>query len=350
MTLTKLAELTGVSVSTVSKAFSGSPDIGKETRERIFQIAKEQGCFDKYNKHRFEKKIIAVLCPELGSDLYSETVNCLMKYIEEAGALMTLSVTGFDAEREKELSKTEHLKRILLGEISSMGIYKYTMKFSVKGSSCFVIALRVPKLMQETLSVLEQYVGNSLDTVVQMSAQTCVLVRFLEDFEDSYRSSVDYAEFLAQSLKEELGLDVQAGVGPVVKELKDAANSYAGAENALRYADVFELPGNVHSYREVILIKMLEDVPEGKLAEYLAEITDDSFKEVFDDEEMLATAEAFLQSSLNVSETSRQLYMHRNTLLYRLDKIEKATGLNIRLFSDAVSFRVLTVLYKLLKK
>ena len=263
--------------------------------------------------------------------------------------LLPSYIEGF-AEREKELSKTEHLKRILLGEISSMGIYKYTMKFSVKGSSCFVIALRVPKLMQETLSVLEQYVGNSLDTVVQMSAQTCVLVRFLEDFEDSYRSSVDYAEFLAQSLKEELGLDVQAGVGPVVKELKDAANSYAGAENALRYADVFELPGNVHSYREVILIKMLEDVPEGKLAEYLAEITDDSFKEVFDDEEMLATAEAFLQSSLNVSETSRQLYMHRNTLLYRLDKIEKATGLNIRLFSDAVSFRVLTVLYKLFKK
>ena len=84
--------------------------------------------------------------------------------------------------------------------------------------------------------------------------------------------------------------------------------------------------------------------------QYLAEITDDSFKEVFDDEEMLATAEAFLQSSLNVSETSRQLYMHRNTLLYRLDKIEKATGLNIRSFSDAVSFRVLTVIHRLLGK
>jgi carbohydrate diacid regulator len=71
---------------------------------------------------------------------------------------------------------------------------------------------------------------------------------------------------------------------------------------------------------------------------------------VFEDEEMLETAEVFLQSSLNVSETSRNLYMHRNTLLYRLDKIEKSTGLNIRLFSDAVSFRVLTVLHKLLKK
>ena len=65
---------------------------------------------------------------------------------------------------------------------------------------------------------------------------------------------------------------------------------------------------------------------------------------------MLSTAEEFLQSSLNVSETSRNLYMHRNTLLYRLDKIEKATGLNIRSFSDAVSFRVLTVIHRLLGK
>ena len=103
MTLQKLAELSGVSVSTVSKAFSGSRDIGKKTRERIFQLAKEHGCFDQYNKHRFEKNIIAVLCPEINTEYYWSTINCLMKYIEEAGALMTLSVTGFDSAREQEL-------------------------------------------------------------------------------------------------------------------------------------------------------------------------------------------------------------------------------------------------------
>lgn len=263
--------------------------------------------------------------------------------------LLPSYIEGF-VEKEAELSKTEYLKRILLGECSSMGIYKYGTKYSVKGASCFTIVLRVQKLMKEALSVLEQYGGNSLDTAVQMSKETCVLVRFLEGEEDSYRASVDYAEFLVQSLKEELGLDALAGVGPTVKELKDVALSYASAENALRYADVFEISGSVHSYREFILIRMLEDIPEGKLAEYFSEITDEHFKEIFEDEEMLSTAEAFLQSSLNVSETSRNLYMHRNTLLYRLDKIEKATGLNIRLFSDAVSFRVLTVLHKLLKK
>lgn len=270
--------------------------------------------------------------------------------IERNYAVLLPSYIESFMEKEAELSKHDQLKRILLGECSSMAVYKYTTKYSVRGAACFVIALKIPKLMKETLAVLEQYGGNSLDSAVQMGEDRCVLVKFVSEEENEYQSAVDYADFLVQSLREELGIETQAGVGATVRELKDIAISYLGAENALRYADIFEIKGNVHSYREFLLIKMLEDIPEGKLNQYLAEITDENCLEVFEDEEMLTTAEAFLQSSLNVSETSRNLYMHRNTLLYRLDKIEKATGLNIRLFSDAVSFRVLTVLYKLLGK
>ena len=253
-------------------------------------------------------------------------------------------------DREAELSKTEHMKKIILGECSSLGVYKYANKFSVRGMSCFAIVLRVPKMMKEVLAVIEQYAGNSLDVAVEMSDDICAFVRFLDKTDNEYQSSVDYAEFLAQSIKEELGLDVQAGVGPTVRELRDIALSYARAENALRYADVFGMNEKVHSYRKFILIKLLEDIPESKLSEYLSDLTDENFREVFEDEEMLSTAEEFLFCSLNVSETSRNLYMHRNTLLYRLDKIEKATGLNIRSFSDAVSFRVLTIIYRLLGK
>ncbi len=271
--------------------------------------------------------------------------------IQTGYALLLPSYIESFAEKETELSKTEHLKRILLGECSSMSVYKYTTKYSVKGSSCFALVVRASRLMKEILSVIEQYGGNSLDTAVQTSEDTCVLVKFVEEAQgEEYRSSVDYAEFLAQSLKEELGIDVQVGVGPTVRELKDISLSYTQAENTLRYADVFNIHGKVHSYREFILIKMLEEIPDVKLAQYFSEITDEHCKEVFEDEDMLSTAEAFLQSSLNVSETSRNLYMHRNTLLYRLDKIEKATGLNIRQFSDAVSFRVLIILHELLKK
>ncbi|MBR2441667.1 MAG: helix-turn-helix domain-containing protein [Clostridia bacterium] len=263
--------------------------------------------------------------------------------------LLPAYIEGF-AERETELSKTEHLKRILFGECSSMSVYKYATKYSVRKSACFVIALYIPKLMDEAIALLEQYGGNSLDTALQTGENTCVLVKFVNEAAEGDESSVNYAEFLVQSLKEELGIDAVAGVGKTVKELKDVALSYSSAENALRYADVFELQGSVHSYREFLLVKMIEDIPESKLAEYLSELSGEGAKEVFEDEEMLATAESFLQSSLNVSETSRNLYMHRNTLLYRLDKIERATGLNIRSFPDAVSFRVLTILHRLLKK
>ncbi len=256
-------------------------------------------------------------------------------------------------EKEIELSKTEYLKKILRGECSSLGVYKYATKFSVRGVKCFAMVLRVPKMMKEALALIEQYGGNSLDTVVQMSENECVLVKYVDGAENEYQSSVDYAEFLVQSLKEELGIDVTAGVGSTMYDVKDIAQSYARAENSIRYADTFGGSGSrgkVYSYREFILVKMLEDISENKLAEYLADITDESSKEIFENEEMLDTAEEFLRNSLNVSETSRKLYMHRNTLLYRLDKIEKATGLNIRLFSDAVSFRVLTLIYRLLGK
>ena len=300
-----------------------------------------EGCTDdgQYTYFRFLHKNVGYIGILDGvADAQKNYATLLPSYIESF------------SEKETELSKTEYLKRILLGECSSMGIYKYMTKYSLKGAPCFVIALRIPKLMKETLAVLEQYGGNSLDTVVQMNGNTCVFVKFSEGTDAEYQSSVDYAEFLVQSLKEELGLNAQAGVGQTVRELKDIGISYEGAENTLRYADVFELQGDVHSYREFLLVKLLEDIPESKLAEYFSAMSESSFKEIFEDEEMLNTAETFLQCSLNVSETSRNLYMHRNTLLYRLDKIEKATGLNIRSFSDAVSFRVLTILNRLLKK
>ncbi len=253
-------------------------------------------------------------------------------------------------ERETELSKTEHLRRILLGEASSLSVYKYATKYSVRGAACFVLVLRVPKMLDETLAVLEQYGGNSLDVAVRTGEDTCALVRFLDKADSDYQSAVDYAEFLAQSIKEELGIDAYIGVGSTVREIKDVAHSYARAENALRYADVFESKGKVHSYREFILVRMLEELPENKLADYLADLTDEGFEKIFEDEEMLSTAEEFLRNDLTMGETARNLYVHRNTLLYRLDKIEKTTGLNIRSFSDAVSFRVMTVLHRLIGK
>lgn len=103
MTLKNLAKLADVSVATVSKAFSGSDEISDETRERIFSLARELGCFDKYNKNKFDKKVIAVICPELNSDYYNAFTAILNQEIAAQGGLMTVSVSDFSAERTAEL-------------------------------------------------------------------------------------------------------------------------------------------------------------------------------------------------------------------------------------------------------
>lgn len=272
----------------------------------------------------------------------------------ETGKALALLLVSYFENREDsqaELSKPERLKGILLGESSSASTQRFMVKYSIKSEPCFALAVTTNKLLDETVAILSQYEENERSEVVKMGEGLCAVVKFLGATEENeYHSATEYAEFVAQSLKEELGVDASVGVGPTVRELKEVSLSYAQALSALRYAEVFGAKGKVHAYREFMLVKMLEDVSVQKLEEYLLQLTDESAKEIFEDEEMLSTAEEFLQHNLNAAETSRNLYMHRNTLLYRLEKIEKATGLNIRQFSDAVSFRVLTVLYKLLGK
>lgn len=103
MNVKALAKLAGVSPSTVSKAFSGSPEISDATRERIFAIAREQGCFDRYNKNKFHKKVVAVIVPETDSDYYNNALSHIRTALEARGALMTVSVNGFSRERLQEL-------------------------------------------------------------------------------------------------------------------------------------------------------------------------------------------------------------------------------------------------------
>ena len=102
MNLADIAREAGVSVATVSKAFSGAKDVGADTRERIFAVAKQHGCFDHYNKNKFEKPVIAVLTPEL-SEHYTAITGFLDREITALGGIMVESMTGFSPEREQEL-------------------------------------------------------------------------------------------------------------------------------------------------------------------------------------------------------------------------------------------------------
>jgi carbohydrate diacid regulator len=87
-------------------------------------------------------------------------------------------------------------------------------------------------------------------------------------------------------------------------------------------------------------------VPKQNLSKFLSALVFDNGNEIFSDVELLETGDCFLKNNLNLSETAREMYIHRNTLTYRLEKIEKLTGLDIKKFSDALNFRILYILYK----
>ena len=142
---------------------------------------------------------------------------------------------------------------------------------------------------------------------------------------------------------------MQIGVGSQEKSLFEAGNSYEQSVSALKMGRQSNPRSHIHSYKEYIMVRMIEEIPDNVLQQYLDVLLDSSAKDILSDSDMMNTAEEFLNNSLNISETSRHLYMHRNTLMYRLDKIERCMGLNIRKFSDAVTFRIIMVLYHHLK-
>lgn len=262
---------------------------------------------------------------------------------EQNGKLVAYLVANADA-RQFLPDKREYLRNILLGEGGSGYIYRYMTKYPVPDSLCFAMEFYAEKRLPETIAHIENCLSDSPDLVVAMDDSRCAVVRFSEDGQ----SAMEFADFLCRSLYEEVGVRAKAGVGCETK-FGEIATSYHQASTAVRLSGILRSKGNVHSYREFLLMRMLEDVPEGRLKDYMEQFRVGAAGEIFEDDEMTNTAEEFLENSLNISETSRNLYMHRNTLMYRLDKIERITGLNIRKFSDAVTFRVITIIYKLLQ-
>ena len=111
---------------------------------------------------------------------------------------------------------------------------------------------------------------------------------------------------------------------------------------------IFYPERNILSYRELGIGRLIHQLPVSLCEMFLEEVFAGNTVDQFD-EETLSTVDKFFENSLNVSETSRQLYIHRNTLVYRLDKLQKSTGLDLRIFDDAITFKIALMVVKYMK-
>ena len=176
------------------------------------------------------------------------------------------------------------------------------------------------------------------DFVITLDNERTVLVKELSS-ECDYHSIEKTAKYILDTIVAELMANVYIGIGTIAKHIKDLGKSYKEAQMALTIGKVFESDKLIFNYNQLGIGRLIYQIPKTLCSLFLNEVFKDESYESFDSE-LIVTIQKFFENSLNISEASRKLFVHRNTLVYRLDKIQKNTGLDLRKFDDAIVFKV----------
>jgi carbohydrate diacid regulator len=183
---------------------------------------------------------------------------------------------------------------------------------------------------------------NMGDFLVLIDSQTVGLVKTVMD-EMEEEELIQLGAAIEDTILSETSVKSYIGIGQVKNSIYDIRKSYKEAIKAMDIGRTYEPNNRIFFYESLLLERFLSEVPMNISERYYKHIFNGEFDRLLNDE-MIITIEKFFENNLNLSETSRQLYIHRNTLVYRLDKIQKALGLDLRNFHDAVTFKIMMML------
>jgi len=182
------------------------------------------------------------------------------------------------------------------------------------------------------------------DVLVDMDRHTVVLIKDVSE-EDDLDELSQFAQALQETLMGETAHQMTIGIGRSRHTMDELRESYMEARRAIEVGRIFKPEESIFAYSRLILERFLMELPQDISAYYHSLLFNRKNQRLFN-EEMLYTIDMFFKKDLNLSDTARQLYIHRNTLVYRLDKVQKQIGLDLRSFEDAVTFKILMELKK----
>ena len=188
--------------------------------------------------------------------------------------------------------------------------------------------------------------GKKGDFITAVDEKSIIVVKEVNPG-DGYAEMQKIAESILQAVREKDEL-VHIAYGTIVKELKEVSRSYKEARMALDVGKIFFDEKEIIAYSSLGIGRLIYQLPIPLCKMFIKEIFENKSPDDFD-EETITTINKFFENSLNVSETSRQLYIHRNTLVYRLDKLQKSTGLDLRVFEDAITFKIALMVVRYMK-
>ena len=203
----------------------------------------------------------------------------------------------------------------------------------------------IKNLLLDNLLLVDIY-NRSKKLYIDVDARRCVCIIETKNEKDSV--ALETVRTLFSGNKKDFITAVDEKGIILVKEIKEVSRSYKEARMALDVGKIFFSTKNVIAYNNLGIGRLIYQLPIPLCKMFISEIFEGKSPDEFD-EETLTTINKFFENSLNVSETSRQLYIHRNTLVYRLDKLQKSTGLDLRVFEDAITFKIALMVVKYMK-
>lgn len=251
---------------------------------------------------------------------------------------------------KERFDKDNFIKNLLLDNLLLVDIYSRSKKLHIQTDVPRVVMILESGNGRDNnaLELARMHLGsNSKDFVTAVDESNVIIVKELSDG-DGVREIDKSAKSLEGFLQKEGIQDIRIAYGTVIQEIKEVSRSYKEAKMALDVGKIFFDEREIIAYSELGIGRLIYQLPIPLCKMFIREIFDGKSPDDFD-EETLTTIYKFFENSLNVSETSRQLFIHRNTLVYRLDKLQKSTGLDLRVFEDAITFKIALMVVKYMK-
>ena len=251
---------------------------------------------------------------------------------------------------KEHFDKNNFFQNLLLDNLLLVDIYNRAKKLRIETEIPRVVYLVEAQNDRDNISmemlknIFMDQVGYYITAVEQ---KNIILIKDVSSL-DAYEEVEQTGQVIVDMLNTEAMLAAKVSYGTIVGELKEVSKSYKEAKMALDVGKIFYMEKAINAYNTLGIGRLIYQLPIHLCRIFMKEIFGDNIPDDLDDE-VLTTVNKFFDNDLNVSETSRQLYVHRNTLVYRIEKLHQSTGLDIRKFDDALTFKIALMVVNYMK-
>ncbi len=308
--------------------------------EDFFATGLEEGRYDSYTFCRlkgFDSSDYAVFASESSSNA---EIICKV-----AAVAITNSKSLYDEKHDK----SAFIKRIILDNILPGDIYIKSREMNFPGSqlrAVFLVSVTAGRDLEVAEMLGHSFPDKKNDFVITINEREVALVKSFDSVDNDEHIKV--GKKLDKTLAEAMEGEYVIGIGSVVNQLKDLAKSFKEAQISVEIGKVFEEDVTLLNFENLGIGRLIYQLPATLCDMFLSEVFRKGSIDSLD-EETLFTIDKFFENNLNVSVTARKLFVHRNTLVYRLEKIKKLTGLDLREFDNAIVLKVALMVKKYMK-